>query len=81
MTGSHIAIAISKLTSKYQATVPKAVRDALSLKAGDQVAFEVCDGEVKLRKAQPVDLEYLAAVASGLGEWNSDEDAKSYDDL
>ncbi|MCZ6657019.1 MAG: type II toxin-antitoxin system PrlF family antitoxin [Gammaproteobacteria bacterium] len=81
MADSDISIAISKLTSKYQATVPRSVREALALKAGDRIAFEVCDGEVKLRKAQSIDLEYLASVESGLGEWNSDEDARSYDDL
>lgn len=31
----------AKLTSKGQVTVPKAVRDALALKEGDQVVFRV----------------------------------------
>ncbi len=33
--------AAAKLTSKGQVTVPKAVRDALGLKAGDDVIFRV----------------------------------------
>ena len=74
-------IAVSKLTSKYQATVPKSIRDALSLKAGDQIAFEIVNGQVRLRKAEPIDLEFLASVESGLGEWSSDADHQAYDEL
>ena len=33
--------AAAKLTSKGQLTIPKAVRDALGLKEGDQVVFRV----------------------------------------
>jgi AbrB family looped-hinge helix DNA binding protein len=33
--------AAAKLTSKGQVTVPKAVRDALGLEAGDEVVFHV----------------------------------------
>jgi AbrB family looped-hinge helix DNA binding protein len=71
--------AVSKLTSKYQATVPKSVREALSLHAGDQIAFEIVRGQVRLRKADPIDLEYLASIESGLGEWSSDADTQAYD--
>jgi AbrB family looped-hinge helix DNA binding protein len=73
--------AVSKLTSKYQATVPKSVREALSLQAGDQIAFEIVRGQVRLRKADSIDLEYLASIESGLGEWSSDEDTQAYREL
>lgn len=33
---------ISKLTTKYQATVPAAVRKKLALNAGDSILFELC---------------------------------------
>jgi AbrB family looped-hinge helix DNA binding protein len=33
--------AAAKVTSKGQVTVPKAVRDALGIKAGDEVVFRV----------------------------------------
>ena len=80
MSRQTSSIAVSRLTSKYQATVPKKVRDALSLQAGDQVAFEISNGEVKLRKAQPIDIDYLASIQSGLSEWRSPED-DAYDGL
>ena len=34
-----------KLTTKGQVTVPKAVRDALGLRAGDQIVFRVRGGD------------------------------------
>jgi antitoxin PrlF len=54
---------MSKLTRKYQATVPRAI------------------GEVRLRKAEPLDLEFLVSLEAGLGEWASAEDDQAYDDL
>lgn len=41
-----------KLTSKGQVTVPKSIREQLSLKPGDAVEFEIGeDGQVRLRRA------------------------------
>jgi antitoxin PrlF len=48
--------ATSKLTSKYQATIPEPVRKALHLGAGDAIAFDIDDNQIRLRKARPVDL-------------------------
>lgn len=41
---------MATVTSKGQVTLPKAVRDALGLKAGSQVRFDFEDGRVILRK-------------------------------
>lgn len=42
----------SRLTSKYQATIPQAIRDALGLKAGDLVNFTLdANGDVVLGRA------------------------------
>lgn len=41
----------AKMTSKGQLTVPKGVREALSLEPGDRVLFEVEDGRAALAKA------------------------------
>jgi len=40
----------SKLTTKGQTTVPRAVRSALGLKVGDLLWYELVDGRVILRK-------------------------------
>ena len=71
----------SKLTSKFQATVPTPVRRALQLKAGDVVGFEVEGTEVRLRRATPLDLAFVQALEGTLGEWSSKEDDKAFKDL
>lgn len=73
----------SKLTSKYQATVPADVRAALALKAGDMIQWEVGeDGAVRVRKAEPVDWLFLKGVEANLAEeWLSPEDMEAWRDL
>lgn len=70
---------VSTLTIKYQATIPKVVRETLALAAGDRVEFLVePSGEVRLRKALP-DLAELRAIEASLApEWGSDEDEVAY---
>ncbi len=48
----------SKITAKGQTTLPKAVRDALEVGPGDQVRYFVRDGEVWIRKVQPIQRMY-----------------------
>ncbi len=75
-------IAISRLTSKSQATVPVDVRKRLNLKPGDTVIFEeIGAGAVSIRKAEPLDIEFLSALETTLSEWNSDNDDRAYRDL
>lgn len=71
----------SKLTSKYQATIPEPVRTLLQLDAGDAIAFDLDDGQVKLRKARPVDLAFAHALEGTLGEWASEADEEAWRDL
>ena len=52
----------STLTSKGQITVPKAVRDALSLNAGDRLNFQMHpDGTITV-EAETVDLTALRGL-------------------
>ncbi len=74
-------VAVSRLTSKYQATIPRAVRRMLGLKQGDRVAFAVHRREIHLRKAGAVDLAYLHALEPTLTEWGSKADDEAYRDL
>ncbi len=71
----------SKLTAKYQATIPEPVRRLLGLTSGDVVAFDIEDGTVRLRKAQPLDLAFTEGVEESLGEWLSDADESTYGGL
>ena len=48
----------SGITSKGQTTLPKAVREALSVKAGDRVRYIIQDGEVRIMPVRPIDRLY-----------------------
>ncbi|MGK7939477.1 MAG: AbrB/MazE/SpoVT family DNA-binding domain-containing protein [Crocosphaera sp.] len=74
-------IAISKLTQKYQATIPRRIREVLDLHKGDSVIFELEDDKVILKKVPPMDWDYLNAVSVTLTEWLSPEDEEAYGDL
>ena len=73
--------AVSKLTKKYQATVPQIVRKKLKLNAGDTIAFEIDDDVIKLKKAKPIDIEFANALTPTLSEWESQNDEEAYNDL
>ena len=72
---------ISKLTKKYQATIPKAFRNKLKLNAGDTIAFEIENDVIKLRKAMPIDIAFDSALVPTLSEWESQNDQDAYNDL
>jgi len=71
----------SKLTTKYQATIPEPVRQLLHLQAGDSVAFDIEDDTVQLRKTRPVDLVFAQSLEGTLTEWASTADEEAYRDL
>lgn len=71
----------SKLTTKYQATIPTSVRKVLQLSAGDVLGFEINGDEVKLCRATPLDLAFAQALASTLPEWGSKEDDLAFKGL
>jgi AbrB family looped-hinge helix DNA binding protein len=73
--------ATSKLTRKYQATIPERVRAALGLRAGDSVAFDMDGDKVRVRKARPIDLAFAQAVEGTLQEWGTAADEKAFRDL
>ncbi|MHB9116140.1 MAG: AbrB/MazE/SpoVT family DNA-binding domain-containing protein [Thermoleophilia bacterium] len=69
---------MSRLTKKYQATIPAPVRKALQLRQGDAIAFDVQEGRVTVRRAEPLDREFARALEDTLGEWLSPEDEEDY---
>ena len=72
---------VSTLTAKGQVTIPMAVPEALGLKRGDLVSWELEGESVRLRLVSPLDLGYLLGVQAGLTEWGSDEDEVAFADL
>lgn len=73
--------ATSKMTSKYQATIPEAVRKLLHLKSGDSVAFDIEGTDIRIRKARMTDIVFIQSLEGSLGEWNSAEDDEAYGEL
>ncbi len=71
----------TKLTSKHQATIPKFVREKLSLKAGDTILFKEQNGIITVAKATQYELDYLKSLESTLSEWSSPEDEEAFRDL
>ena len=74
-------VQISRVSSKGQVTLPKKVREAIGVRPGDAVAYDVGKGIVTLRRLEPIDLAFHAAVESTLAEWGSKEDDEAYGDL
>ncbi len=72
---------VSTLTSKYQATIPRAVREALAVGAGDRIEFIVSPDGVVLRRAPAAGPELQALEATLAPEWNSPDDDAAYADL
>ena len=73
---------LAKISSKGQVTIPAEVRKKLHLATGDTLAWETEeDGRIWVRRLEPLDLDYLAAVSGTLSEWNSPEDDEAYRDL
>lgn len=73
--------ATSRLTEKFQATIPLPIRKHLRLGRGDVVVFEIDGDRVVLRRAMPIDLAYASAVSDTLAEWNSAADDEAYRNL
>lgn len=69
---------VSRVTSKFQATIPSPVRAALGIKQGDMIAFEVNNGLVRLTRAAPRDIAFAQAVEGTLCEWDSAADDEAY---
>ncbi len=74
--------AIAKITAKGQTTIPANIRQALHVGPGDLLAWEVAeDGVARVRRVEPLDLEYLKALEGTLSEWSGAADAEAFRDL
>lgn len=75
-------LAIAKITAKGQTTIPQDVRTALKVAPGDLIAWEMAaDGTARVRRVQPLDLEYLRSLEDSLSEWAGEADEQAYREL
>jgi len=71
---------IGRITAKAQTTIPKAVRTALGLSAGDEIAYEIEGDRVIMRRARVADDPFLNDF-SAFSEWSSEADCKAFDNF
>lgn len=64
----------SLITSKYQTTIPKAIRENLGLSVKDALEWKVEKGKVTLYPARRDFLKYRNAVKTGAGDIADDID-------
>lgn len=74
-------IASSRVTTKFQTTIPQKIRLLLGIGQGDLIGFEVKNNQVFIRKVTPMDIEFAKALEETLTEWNSEADEEAYGDL
>ena len=72
---------VARITSRGQTTIPKRVREAANLNAGDTLLFEVHSDCLVVRKMSPIDDAYLHGLSQTLDEWNSPQDQEAWRDL
>lgn len=58
----------STLTSKGQTTVPKQVRDALDLDAGDKLTWEIQGGKVSVTTERPAFFRWEGFIKNSSGD-------------
>jgi AbrB family looped-hinge helix DNA binding protein len=63
-----------KLTIKHQVTIPRDVRQALGLKAGDEVSFALEDGRAVLKKVDRAELEWSRFLHAQMPEWDDPQE-------
>ena len=68
----------SKITSKARTTIPQPVREALHVREGDELAYEIERGRVIVTKATRAPTDDPFATFS---EWASDNDRRAYGKL
>jgi antitoxin PrlF len=72
----------SRITSKAQMTIPRAVREALGVGPGDRVVWEVEEGRAMVRRLALVDpRDPFVNNFSTFTEWADELDEEAFRDL
>ena len=71
----------AKITARGQTTIPKSIREAANLHAGDMIAFQIEGNHLVVHKVTPGRDDYLQGLSEVLSEWASPEDEEAWRDL
>ena len=71
----------SKVTSRGQTTIPKSIREAAGLYAGDELVFATDGEQVVVRKVVHGRDDHLQGLSQIMSEWASAEDEEAWRDL
>jgi AbrB family looped-hinge helix DNA binding protein len=72
---------VATLAAKGQVTIPMAIREALGLRQGDTLRWDLEAGAVKVSLVAPFDLACLRSLEGTLAEWSSAADEEAFGDL
>ncbi len=62
----------STVTSKFQTTIPKSIREELRLSINDTLEWEIEDGKVRVYPAQKNFLNFRNSISVGKGDIKKD---------
>lgn len=69
---------LGRITAKAQTTIPRAVRLALGLKPGDEVAWEIDGDQVVVSKPRAASDPFVGNLDC-FAEWSSAADCEAFD--
>lgn len=72
---------LSKVTARGKTTIPKSIREAAGLYAGDTLAFETDGDQLVVRKMPREPGDDARDLSGTMSEWASVEDEEAWRDL
>jgi antitoxin PrlF len=72
-----MTVTFSKITSKSQTVIPRAVRDQLGLRPGDKLRYEITKQGILIEKSAPIEDDPFTVFS----EWAGEADEKAFRDL
>jgi bifunctional DNA-binding transcriptional regulator/antitoxin component of YhaV-PrlF toxin-antitoxin module len=67
---------VSKITSRFRTTIPRAVCERLSLRAGDLLCYRIEENDIVIERHEAIDNPFTTFV-----EWVSEVDERAYKSL
>jgi antitoxin PrlF len=61
-----------KVGTKGQVVIPKAIRDRIGIRPGDEVAFDSDGGEVRIRRVEDAAADQATQIKALRGVWSGD---------